>query len=101
MINSTDDSEKSKSNSQEGTPSSTVQHEAGAIDVGHWVSRATLDIIGLSGMGRDFNTLQEPDNELSKTYAKVFNASGGGILRLLSIFVPCAYLVVLVKSPFE
>jgi cytochrome P450 len=52
------------------------KHAPGTIDVGNWSSRATLDIIGLSGMGQDFNSLANPDNKLSQTYANIFNFDG-------------------------
>ncbi|KAK4635492.1 Cytochrome P450 monooxygenase ALT8 [Fulvia fulva] len=68
---------------------SPQQHEAGAVDVGSWSSRATLDIIGLSGMGQDFNSLQDPDNKLNRTYRDIFNPGRTGrILQLLGIFLP-------------
>lgn len=37
-----------------------------------WASRVTLDIIGVTGMDRDFETLRDPDNELNKVYRKLF-----------------------------
>ena len=45
----------------------------GAIEVGNYTSRATLDIVGLAGMGNDFNSLRNPDNKLNTMYRKVFN----------------------------
>ena len=54
------------------------QHAKGAVDVGNWTSRATLDIIGLSGMGQDFNSLQDPNNKLNRTYKVVFNPGKAG-----------------------
>lgn len=64
-------------------------HQKGVVDVGNWTSRATLDIIGLSGMGRDFDALHDPDNKLNRTYKSVFNPGRGGrILQLLGIFIP-------------
>jgi cytochrome P450 len=64
-------------------------HVNGAVDVGNWTSRATLDIIGLSGMGRDFDSLHDPDNELTRTYRTVFNPGRAGrILQVAGIFVP-------------
>ncbi|EME49285.1 hypothetical protein DOTSEDRAFT_68151 [Dothistroma septosporum NZE10] len=81
-------SEKHVSDKDAGD-ASLQQHEAGAVDVGSWSSRATLDIIGLSGMGQDFNSLQEPDNKLNRTYKDVFNPGRTGrILQLLGIFLP-------------
>jgi len=55
-----------------------AEHVHGAVDVGNWTSRATLDIIGLSGMGQDFNALQDPDNKLHQTYKLIFNPGKAG-----------------------
>lgn len=41
------------------------------INFREYVSRATLDNIGLAGMGHDFQTLKEPDNELRNHYRKL------------------------------
>ncbi|KAK4949743.1 hypothetical protein LTR10_011585 [Elasticomyces elasticus] len=38
------------------------------IEVRSWASRATMDIIGLTGMDHDFNSLQDPNNSLSRQY---------------------------------
>lgn len=38
--------------SKESTGDAEPQHAPGSIDVGDWTSRATLDIIGVSGMGK-------------------------------------------------
>ncbi|KAF2093866.1 cytochrome P450 [Rhizodiscina lignyota] len=37
-----------------------------------WASRATLDIIGLAGMGHDFDSLADPNTEINKTYKRLF-----------------------------
>lgn len=71
-----------------------AEHVHGAVDVGNWTSRATLDIIGLSGMGQDFNALQDPDNKLHQTYKLIFNPGKAGryygqlIFFLLHILFP-------------
>lgn len=49
-----------------------------SVDVKDWASRATLDIIGLAGLGRDFNAIKDPDNELICTYKKIFSPGRGG-----------------------
>ncbi|KAJ6088621.1 hypothetical protein N7486_009882 [Penicillium sp. IBT 16267x] len=41
------------------------------INFREYVSRATLDNIGLAGMGHDFQTLQQPDNDLRNHYRKL------------------------------
>lgn len=66
-----------------------VKHAHGAIEVGGWISRSTLDIIGVSGMDRDFNALRDPDNELSKQYGNVLNPSRvGRFIGILAFFFP-------------
>lgn len=59
------------------------------IDVKDWASRATLDIIGLAGLGRDFDSIKNPDNELNRTYKKIFSIGRGGqILAALYFLAP-------------
>ncbi|XMA14446.1 hypothetical protein WAI453_007237 [Rhynchosporium graminicola] len=59
------------------------------LEVGDWASRATLDIIGLAGMGKDFNAIKDPNTELNRTYRTVFKPSGqAAVLGLLNIFLP-------------
>ena len=59
------------------------------IDVKDWASRATLDIIGLAGLGRDFDAIRNPDNELIVTYKKIFSPGRGGqILAALFMIAP-------------
>ncbi|KAK3171332.1 hypothetical protein OEA41_003416 [Lepraria neglecta] len=46
-----------------------------SVDVCEWMSRATLNIIGVAGMGQEFNAIQHPDSELYQTYQKLFKPS--------------------------
>lgn len=65
------------------------KHAPGAIEVGDYFSRATLDIIGLSGMGQDFNSLQDRNNKLNKTYRMIFNPTKVGFaLQIVGVFLP-------------
>ena len=58
-------------------------------EMGDWASRATLDIIGVAGLGQDFNALQNPESELNKNYRNIFTPSRGAqILGLLQFFLP-------------
>ena len=60
-----------------------------SIDVKDWASRATLDIIGLAGLGRDFNAIKDTDDELIRTYKKIFSSSRSGqILAVLFMIAP-------------
>ncbi|KAK7751728.1 hypothetical protein SLS62_006389 [Diatrype stigma] len=59
------------------------------IEVGEWASRATLDIIGVAGLGKDFGAIQNPDTELSQTYKNVFTPNKQAQkLALLTFFLP-------------
>lgn len=47
------------------------------IEIREWASRATLDIIGLAGVGQDFDSLSNPSNELNETYKSIFAGNRG------------------------
>ena len=58
------------------------------VEIGDWACRATLDIIGVAGLGQDFNALQNPNTELNTTYRKVFVPNRAGqLLGLLGMFI--------------
>ena len=62
---------------------------APSIEIGEWASRATLDIIGVAGLGQDFNSIENPDTELNRVYRAIFQPSRAGqYLALLSFFLP-------------
>ncbi|KID61519.1 Cytochrome P450 monooxygenase FSL4 [Metarhizium brunneum] len=42
------------------------------INMKDWASRVTLDIIGVTGMGCDFQSLRNPDNDLALAYSNLF-----------------------------
>lgn len=59
------------------------------VDIRDWASRATLDIIGVAGMGQDFHAIADPSNELNETYANIFSADRGPrLLRVLFVILP-------------
>ncbi|KAF2269729.1 cytochrome P450 [Lojkania enalia] len=58
------------------------------VEIRDWASRATLDIIGVAGMGQDFNSLMNPDNELFLTYRSVFGNGPRQIMQLLFNLLP-------------
>jgi cytochrome P450 len=60
-----------------------------SLEVGEWASRATLDIIGVAGMGQDFNSIANPDTELNRVYRTIFQPSKSAqFLGLLQFFIP-------------
>lgn len=59
------------------------------VEIREWASRATLDIIGLAGMGQDFNAIADPTNELNVTYRTIFKPSTAAkVMQLASMFLP-------------
>lgn len=81
---------------REATQAMTVAfrgQEVAEVEVASWASRATLDIIGVAGMGRDFGAIQDADSLLVKTYQKVFKPSKQAqILALMGLFIPVWFL---------
>ena len=45
------------------------------IEFAGWLSRCTLDIIGIAGLGYKFKALEQPDNEVNQAYRRVFTPS--------------------------
>ncbi|KAG0081981.1 hypothetical protein BGZ92_011946 [Podila epicladia] len=57
------------------------------FDITGDLGRATLDIIGLSGFGYDFQALTVPNNELSRAYRELFDTSSN-LVQILRMMVP-------------
>jgi cytochrome P450 len=73
----------------EATEDYSDKKEAPVVEIGQWTSRATLDIIGVAGMGQDFNAIEDPDTELCATYRSIFQPNRQArLLGLLSLFIP-------------
>ncbi|KAF8313099.1 cytochrome P450 [Clavulina sp. PMI_390] len=54
----------------------TVDPENGAkVDVAHWLSRATFDVIGLAGFDYKFNAIQEEKEHIYLAYKVMFDAT--------------------------
>ncbi|KAL3417262.1 cytochrome P450 [Phlyctema vagabunda] len=67
----------------------SLSKDAVVIESGEWASRATLDIIGIAGMGKDFGAIRDPDTLLNRTYRTVFKPSKQAqLLGLLGMFLP-------------
>ncbi|KAF2009604.1 cytochrome P450 [Aaosphaeria arxii CBS 175.79] len=66
------------------------------VEIRDWASRATLDIIGVAGMGQDFNAIDNPENELNTTYKTIFSPGRGAqILQLVATLLPQWFLMLL------
>ncbi|KAI1776604.1 cytochrome P450 [Hypoxylon cercidicola] len=47
----------------------------GKAEITRWASKVTLNIIGIAGLGHDFNVLQNSDDPLVENYETIFNPS--------------------------
>jgi cytochrome P450 len=66
-----------------------IAADQAVMEVGTHSSRATLDIIGVAGLGRDFHAIADPNTELYRTYSVVFMPSRQAqVLGLLNLFMP-------------
>lgn len=45
--------------------------DGSVIEINHWANKVTMDIIGVAGLGRDFNTLKNSDDELTQNYEEL------------------------------
>jgi cytochrome P450 len=67
----------------------SIAADQAILELQGWASRATLDIIGVAGMGQDFGAIANPEEKLYKTYNTIFKPSKQGqVLGLLGLFLP-------------
>ncbi|KAJ5168930.1 cytochrome P450 [Penicillium canariense] len=52
-------------------------------DMADWANKVTLDIIGIAGLGRDFNVLQNGHDQIADDYEAIFEPSVEKILYIL------------------
>ncbi|KAH9919442.1 cytochrome P450 [Epithele typhae] len=65
--------------------------QSARLDVLSWLSRMTLDVIGLAGFNYKFDSLNPRDgepNELSKAFSTIFSPSGVTMLQILRFIFP-------------
>ncbi|KAJ5523892.1 cytochrome P450 [Penicillium frequentans] len=67
--------------------SSQINHAV--FEVGHWSSRAALDIIGMATLGEDFGSVEKEDAPLASAYRKTIEPTRGHVaLAMLKIWFP-------------
>lgn len=68
--------------------------DAPVIELSSWTRSATLDIIGLACLGKDFNSMQDPNSELNHAYRIIFasHAIPSALLVEMSHFLPIGIL---------
>ena len=66
------------------------EREDCVIDIADWASRASMDIIGLAGMGHDFRSLSDPsiENEMKLYGSMIKQSRGAKLLTMLQLILP-------------
>ncbi|KAF8458210.1 putative P450 monooxygenase [Kalaharituber pfeilii] len=80
--------------------SSDAGKQTGVImEVSRWLNRGTLDIIGSTGFGYEFNCVKNDHGELVRAYRKVFapETNGQQLVRIVTQYLPL-WMVNLVPS---
>jgi cytochrome P450 len=74
------------------SPSTSTSH---VIDVCHWLSRATFDVIGLAGFDYHFNCLHDESEEMYLAYRRMFGIvdKGPGYIGLLRLYFPIMHKI--------
>lgn len=57
------------------------------VEIGGLASRATLDIIGKAGFGRDFNTVINSEDELAKQYDIILDPQKGKNAKVIMLYM--------------
>ncbi|KAK3935325.1 cytochrome P450 [Diplogelasinospora grovesii] len=55
------------------------------LEMQSWASKVTLDIIGIAGLGREFNVLKNPDDSLVTNFARLLQPSKEKFMYLLLV----------------
>lgn len=60
------------------------------IDVAHWISRASFDIIGLTGFNYDFHSIRDESEPVYTAYRRMFNIADKGLnlRQILDLYFP-------------
>ncbi|KAI9442336.1 cytochrome-450 hydroxylase [Lactarius indigo] len=76
---------------QEQAVNSSEKPKGIRLDVCHWVSRATFDVIGIAGFDYNFNAIQNEENELFSAYKNMFETAvsqSQNFRQVLTFYVP-------------
>jgi len=68
--------------------------EPGVVEIKKFISCATLDIIGLACLGRDFNSLANPDSDLVKQYEVILAPDKGSLATYFAVNMLLPYWLV-------
>ncbi|KAH8882072.1 cytochrome P450 [Thozetella sp. PMI_491] len=71
----------------ENAPAAENGEISGKIELGAWASKATLDIIGIAGLGREFNLLGKAEDPLLMLYGELLEPDKEKLLFFLASVV--------------
>ncbi|TLD18681.1 cytochrome P450 monooxygenase FUM15-like [Venturia nashicola] len=63
------------------------------VEINHWANKATMDIIGVAALGRDFNALKNSDDELIQNYEEILEPTAEKVTFFATQIVGPASLV--------
>ena len=63
------------------------------VEVNHWANKVTMDIIGVAGLGREFNALKNSDDELIQNYEEILEPTVEKVIFFASQIVGPASLI--------
>lgn len=70
-------------------PSAPNEKPSEILEIQSYASRATLDIIGVAGLGQDFDALKDKNSKLVSIYRRIFAASREARrAQMLGVFIP-------------
>ncbi|KAK6062974.1 cytochrome P450 [Seiridium cupressi] len=59
------------------------------MEVGHWSSRAALDIVTMATLGKDFGSVANEDSRLARTYREALEPTRGHLVQaMFKLFLP-------------
>jgi cytochrome P450 len=76
----------------EGHPEDGKKSSA-VVEVNHWSNKVTMDIIGVAGLGREFNALVNSDDELIQNYEEILEPTTEKVIFFASQIVGPAKLI--------
>jgi cytochrome P450 len=63
------------------------------VEINHWATKVTIDIIGLAALGRDFQSLKNEDDLLIQTYEELLNPTRAKQIHFAGqIFGPAKFI---------
>ena len=75
---------------------SLTESNSDILDMGHYATQVTLDIIGLAGLGRNIDSLRNSDDELVKNYEEILEpTTEKGIYFVLHLIFPLWFIAML------